>query len=147
MSIEREGLRRFLIAANMAGYAATGTVVRDEADGSHTITYEADGWRFEDNFFGGEPYGGREVVSRDGRVEWMMLYYGWVGSTSLSNNAVYRFLRHALKEVPEDRPYRGPASYREDDLEYRNQVGGDLANFGGEEVILERGAEIYRARY
>src|SRR5256885_7645731 len=116
MSVDPDGIRRFLIDANHAGYASSDTRVSDEADGSHTIAYESGGWRFEDNFFGGEPYGGREVISCDGRVEWMMLYYGWIGPNHPSNNAVYKLLRHALKQGPEDRPYRGPDSYRQGDL-------------------------------
>jgi len=147
MSVDLDGLRRFLIAANQAGYASSETRVSDEADGSHTIVYQTDRWRFEDNFYGGEPYGGREVISCDGRVEWMMLYYGRIGATTRSNNDVYRFLRHALKQVPDDRPYRGPDTYTEGNLEYRNRVNGDPANFAGEEVILEDGTEIYWARY
>jgi hypothetical protein len=146
-SMNLTNLSQFLVAANTAGYASAGTKVSDEDNGSHTILYEADGWRFEDNFFGGEPYGGREVISCDGRVEWMMLYYGWVGKTEVSNNDVYRFLRHALMRVPEDAPYRGPDSYVENYLEYQNRVDGGLDNFSGEEVILDKGEEIYRARY
>jgi hypothetical protein len=76
-----------------------------------------------------------------------MLYYGWVGKTEVSNNDVYRFLRHALMRVPEDAPYRGPDSYVENYLEYQNRVDGGLDNFSGEEVILDKGEEIYRARY
>ena len=137
----------FLVKANQAGYASNESVIADAADGSHTIVFESGGWRFEDNFFGGEPYGGREVIAVDGHVEWMMLYYGWIAPTDLSNNDVYKFLRHALMRVPGDKPYRGPDSYVEGALEYRNRVGGELRNFDGVETILQSGNEIYRARY
>jgi hypothetical protein len=145
MDINRLG--DFLVKANQAGYASNESVTTDDADGSHTIVFESGGWRFEDNFFGGEPYGGREVIAVDGRVEWMMLYYGWIGPTDLSNNDVYKFLRHALMRVPSDKPYRGPDSYIDGALEYRNRVNGELGNFDGVETILQNGNEIYRARY
>ncbi len=87
------------------------------------------------------------MIAVGGRVEWMMLYYGWVGGTDLTMDAVYNFLRRALMRVPPDKPYRGPDSFLEGDLEYRNRVDGDLVNFDDVETILERGSEIYRARY
>src|ERR1700704_1873861 len=98
MSVDLEGLARFLIAANKAGYASTETTVTDHADGSHRIIYETEGWRLDDNFFRGEPYGGREVISYDGRVEWMMLYYGWVGGARLTHKPRFKILRHPLEK-------------------------------------------------
>lgn len=38
-----------------------------------------------DNFFGGEPYGGREVVFYEEKPVWMMVYYGWVAEGIESN--------------------------------------------------------------
>ena len=145
MDLQRLGA--FLVAANQAGYASAESRVTDEVDGSHTIVFECDDWRLEDNFFGGEPYGGREIIAVDSRAEWMMLYYGWVGDTDLTNNAVYGFLRHALMRVPPDKPYRGPDAFSEGDLEYRNRADGGLANFSGEETIRHAGIEVYRARF
>jgi hypothetical protein len=53
MNLDR--LREFLVEANRAGYASDQTTFSNDPDGSHTIVFESDGWRFEDNFFGGEP--------------------------------------------------------------------------------------------
>jgi len=145
--LEMNRLREFLVTANRAGYASSNTTVTTEDDGSHTIVFESGGWRFEDNFFGGEPYGGREAIAVDGRVEWLMLYYGWVGSTHLTNDVVYRFLRKALMQVTPETPYRGPEAFVDGDLQYRNRVDGDLANFEGVETIFHRGQQIYSARY
>jgi uncharacterized protein DUF5680 len=146
-TMNQDRLREFLVEANRAGYASDQTTISNDPDGSHTIVFESDGWRFEDNFFGGEPYGGCEVIAVGGRVEWMMLYYGWVSGTDLTTDAVYKFLRTALMRVPPEKPYRGPDSFVDGDLEYRNRVDGDVANFDGVETILDRGSEIYRARY
>jgi hypothetical protein len=61
-------LTRFLFEAKDHGYAdiqrARPTTERDH---SLTIGYESGDWRLHDNFFGGEPYGGRAVVFVKGR--------------------------------------------------------------------------------
>ena len=72
-------LRKFLIKANKMGYAAGDTVeITKEKDGSKTIAYKDGDWMFRDNYFGGEPYGGREVIFYKDKPIWMMVYYGWV---------------------------------------------------------------------
>jgi hypothetical protein len=70
---------RFLRDAHQHGYAA-GRAARQrrEADHSTTITYEAEEWAFHDNYFGGEPYGGRWVAFHQGKPVWIAVYYGWV---------------------------------------------------------------------
>lgn len=72
-------LLRFLRDANQRGYAA-GRAARQhrESDHSTTIAYEMGEWTFHDNYFGGEPYGGRSVVFRKGRPVWVAVYYGRV---------------------------------------------------------------------
>ncbi len=39
---------------------------------------EAEEWAFHDNYFGGEPYGGRSVAFHQGKPVWIAVYYGWV---------------------------------------------------------------------
>lgn len=36
-------------------------------DNSRTIEYENGDWRYHDKYFGGEPYGGREIVHYRGK--------------------------------------------------------------------------------
>ena len=64
-----------------------------------------------DNFFGGEPYGGRMVVFYKNKPIWTMVYYGWVEKTVKDPNVVYRILRSALKQMPNDAPFRGPKNW------------------------------------
>jgi hypothetical protein len=99
-----------------------------------------------DNFFGGEPYGGRMVVFDDGRPVWMMVYYGWV-VPELDANAVYGVLRRALMEMPEEAPFRGPARYTDGTFTYSNAWTGDVARFTGEERIEQAGALVYATQY
>jgi len=75
--MDEAALLRFLLDAGRRGYAAGGTAVKiQEADHSTTIVLDDGKWRFHDNYFGGEPYGGREIVFLDGRPVWMAVYYG-----------------------------------------------------------------------
>ena len=58
--MDEAALLRFLMDASRRGYAAGGSAVKvREADHSTTIVLEHGEWRFHDNYFGGEPYGGR----------------------------------------------------------------------------------------
>lgn len=102
-------LRSFLIEAAAAGYAADNPQNQHkEEDGSTTITYPKGDWKFHDNFFGGEPYGGREVVFFQGQPLWMMVYYGWVDQSVQDFPQIYTVLREALKRPLESLPIRGP---------------------------------------
>src|SRR5207245_10498296 len=92
--MEAAVLLQFLLDASRRGYAAGGSVVKvKEADHSTTIVLEVGKWRFHDNYFGGEPYGGREVVFLEGRPVWMAVYYGWVEGASAGAERVYAFLQ------------------------------------------------------
>ena len=139
-------LLRFLRDANQHGYAAGGAVrTRREPDGSTTIAYASEDWSAHDNFFGGEPYGGRLVVSRAGRPVWMVVYYGRVDGPATLVQPVYSFLQRALREAPDDFPVRGPAELRGEAFTYRSAYHGDLRSFRGEETIDRSGQPVYAA--
>ena len=138
----------FLLEASRRGYAAGRSAVKvREVDGSTTIVYDLGDWRFHDNYFGGEPYGGREVVFLGGRPVWMAVYYGWVEGAGADTQRVYSFLQRALREAPAAFPVRGPDEFSEGPSTYRNAHEGGLANFSGEETIHDGGRRVYTARY
>ena len=139
-------LRRFLIEANRAGYAS-GEARQwiNEADRSTSIVYQSGAWKMHDNFFGGEPYGGRLVVFYEDRPVWMMVYYGWSEAEDIG--PIYGFLREALKEMPERNPYRGPEKFVDGKMTYTNQWHGHIGWFTGEETISFDGKEVYRGTY
>ncbi|HUC78840.1 MAG TPA: DUF5680 domain-containing protein [Candidatus Saccharimonadales bacterium] len=139
-------IRQFLIEANRNGYGNTQIKDTIETDGSHTITYENEDWRFHDNYFGGEPFGGREVISYRRKGVWMMVYYGLVEDISLQNET-YTFLKESLLLFHDDQPYRGPAQHENGDWLYINKVEGSFDSFRGEEMINHKGQEVYKARY
>ena len=58
--MNKEELRNFLIYCGKEGYAAIqGEDEVREEDQSTSITLTQGPWKFHDNYFGGEPYGGR----------------------------------------------------------------------------------------
>lgn len=145
--MNKEALRQFLVDSNKAGYA--GGEEKNwvkETDGSTTIPFKKGEWKSHDNFFGGEPYGGRTIVSHEGKPTWMMVYYGWV-SEGVATDPVYGILRNALMQMPEDYPFRGPKEYKEGEYVYTNSWGGELERFSGEEKIIQGEELIYKANY
>jgi hypothetical protein len=121
--------------------------IQKHSNGAKIITFKEDPWKMIDTFYGGEPYGGSLVIEHDGRAVWMQVYYGQVFDTKLSVKEVYDFLRLALREPSPEHPFRGPDSFKQGSLEYRDQPQGDFIAYSGEESISEDGKEIYRAKY
>lgn len=117
-----------------------------EKDGSTTIPFEKNGWKSHDNFFGGEPYGGRIIVSYKKRPLWIMVYYGWIDQ-GVETNPVYSILRKALRQMPETAPLRGPKELNDGIYSYSNNWSGDIKKYSGEEKILKEGKLIYKANY
>ncbi len=143
----KEELRQFLVYSNKAGYAG-GDEKKwiKEADGSTSIPFASGPWRSHDNFFGGEPYGGRVIVFYEEKPVWMMVYYGWV-EKGVPTDLVYGVLRSALMQMPKDAPFRGPKKHIDGDSTYTNNWDGDLARYFGEEQITKGAKLVYKANY
>lgn len=140
-SINHEELKAFLMRANLPH--ATGTAkTTKEADGSRTIEYSEDAFRLHDNFFGGEPYGGRLVIFYKDEPVFLEVYYG---KTSRPTNEVYDFLREALQHPGEDNPFRGPAKYKKGNFTYKSSVRGNITDHTVNEYIYDGETEIYSA--
>ena len=84
-----EKLRLFLVDVNKNTYS-TGdeSLNKKESDKSTTIEYMKGNWRFHDNFFWGEPYGGRVVVFYKNKPVWMMLYHGYFNKNIVPKNII-----------------------------------------------------------
>jgi len=147
--IDLKKLCQFLVGAKKSTYAAGDLAKKIIGDDKSTIlVYEVGDWKYHDNYFGGEPYGGREVVFFQNQPVYIMVYYGWVNESVVDFGVVYKVLQSALKLIPEDKPFRGPESFQQDGLKYTNVFTGEVDNFSGEEVIISQtGQEIYRAKY
>ncbi len=140
-NVNLDELKAFLIRANVPH--ATGTAqTKVEDDSSRTIEFAEGDYRMHDNFFGGEPYGGRLVIFYKDKPVFIEVYYG---QTTKPADEVYDFLREALQHPGPDNPYRGPAEYTKGDLTYKSIVNGDMANHTVKESIYENDQEIYWA--
>ena len=140
-TIDLDELKAFLLNANMPHATGTATTTK-EADGSRTIEFNDGEYRMHDNFFGGEPYGGRLVVFYENKPLFIEVYYG---QTSKPAEEVYTFLREALQHPDPQNPYRGPAEYTKNSLTYKSVTKGTVANHTVEEFIFDSGKEIYSA--
>lgn len=143
-----QDLREFLVLAKKATYASGNKNIENkEIDGSTSLMFEDGDFQYHDNYFGGEPYGGREVAFYKGRPIYIMVYYGFVKKDADSINDIYSILRKSLSLIPEDYPYRGPKEFEDGNYKYSNKYVGEIDNFSGEEVIEYNGEKIYGAKY
>ncbi|MES3005982.1 MAG: DUF5680 domain-containing protein [Patescibacteria group bacterium] len=147
MSIfDKTALKNFIFEASQATYASgDDSIKKKQPDGSTTIEYESGAYKYHDNYFGGEPYGGREVVFLNDKPLWMMVYYGLVHEGA--NKEVYGFLMESLSNTTVDMPYRGPVLFEKGELKYENNLVGDVDNFSGTERIFRNEQCIYEASY
>ncbi len=142
-----DSLRKFIFEASRSTYASGDeTVKQKQDDGSTTIEYKRGVYKYHDNYFGGEPYGGREVVFLENKPVWMMVYYGLVFDHKEKGD-VYNFLMKALSNSTLDMPYRGPAFYENSVWSYENNMFGDIDRFSGTEKIFKGGHCVYEASY
>ena len=139
-------LKQFLIKAKANSYASGREGVK-LADGSIELTFQENGFKYTDRYFGFNPFIGEEIIWQADRVIWGMNFYGRVFSEVVPAHQVYQFLQQALRQVKEERPFRGPDLFKEQDFEYRNESQGTIEEFVGVERIFYRGQEVYRLDY
>jgi hypothetical protein len=147
VAMELDKVKVFLVHANKSGYGNESVKPIEKTDGSKTITFSDGEWDFHDSYFGGEPFGGREVIFYQKKPMWMMTYYGGVFDPSINFHDVYKILRQALLNFPEEMPVRGPEKIELEDWVYTNKIDGDFADFSGVEEISFKGKAVYRTRY
>ena len=146
--MSQEALRSFVQKANKEGYGSGKEKNwKKEEDGSTTITFEFGDLKIHDNFFGGEPYGGRAVIFYQGKPVWMIDYYGAVIKGE-NIKRIYATIQKALSNAPAEMPVRGPRELEDGELTYENGWSGDIEDFSGHESIVNKeGRTIYKARY
>ena len=144
-NLDLEDFKKFKEEAGKAGYENENAKKIKELDGSTTISYESGDWKFHDNYFGGEPYGGRIIYTYKDKPVHITVFYGWVDKEEDADE-VYRFLRKSLRQ-PDKQEFRGPKEFKEGSLTYQNNLHGTIENFSLEEKILGGDKEIYSATF
>jgi hypothetical protein len=79
-----------------------------------------------DRFLGSSAFIGQELLWRSDRLIWGMNYYGAL--TAPVPPEFGDFLKKALRQVREERPFRGPHLLLEDDFEYVDESQGDISS-------------------
>ena len=141
VNVDLDELKQFLMKANMPHATGAAEAVK-ETDGSRTIKYSEGDYRMHDNFFGGEPYGGRLVIFYKDQPVFIEVYYG---QTSRPADPIYDFLREALQHPDDSSPFRGPAEFRKGNLTYKSTTEGDVDSHTIKEYIYDGDEEIYWA--
>lgn len=139
-------LSEFLKKAKSKGFAnATGAEdFKEGEDSSFSTKFEEGDFKYHDNWFGGEPFAGREVVWFKGKPVWMMVFFG--EDYGIRQETI-PFLQKALRKMPEELPVRGPKKLKENGFIYTNKWKGSLTKFIGKESINFKGKEVYEATY
>lgn len=132
----------FLIEAKKSTYAGHGAEAPSSRVASHDLTYVRGDFAYYDTYLGGLDFAGEEAVWVTGEPVWSMNYYGRMLAGEIPE-AFGEFLKAALRAVPPEAPFRGPASYDEGDFHYGCTWTGDLSFFSGREVITFGGEEMY----
>lgn len=146
--MDTKKLKAFILEASKNTYASEDPNIKaKQTDSSTTIIYEKDDWKYHDNYFGGEPFGGREVVFFKDKPVWMMVYYGSVVVDEIVPDELYKVLTKALRSSTIDMPYRGPKELIDGDFTYKNDLEGDVERFSGEERIYKDNILLYTAKY
>lgn len=142
-----KGLNAFLLKFALEGYASGDEKSWiKEKDGSTSIIKEHKDWKLHDNFFGGEPYGGREMVFFKNKPYWIMAYYGQVLKV-MDPNEIYPPLREALSVPEEDMPIRGPKYLKINDFTYKFSWEGTLEQFVANESISLGEQVVYESTF
>lgn len=136
---DEAALLRFLAEASRVTYAGGGPQGPPSRPASHDYRYQDGGYLYIDSYLGSERFVGTEAVWRDGQPVYAMNYCGRVLGEPFSGD----FLKTALQNAPEDKPFRGPAVYSEGHYAYTCKLEGDLHWFQGHEEIYHQGERVY----
>ncbi|MBU1038631.1 hypothetical protein KKC17_00110 [Patescibacteria group bacterium] len=138
----------FIIIAKHRTYAA-GDSSADEllGDSGKIFNYAEEDYKYQDKYFGFNPFSGQEIIWQQNKPLWTMNYYGQVFSDQVKAKEVYSFLRLALLEVRVSRPFRGPEEFIKGDWKYVDVSQGDWENFSGQEEIYFKNQKVYQLNY
>ena len=144
MNFDTPDFRAFLIRAKQATYASGGAGLPDSSrPQSHDLAYAEAPYYYFDTYLGGFAFAGEEAVWCEGAPVWAMNYYGTMTVESIPDG-FSDFLKHALRQVPLDAPYRGPERVEQGAFRYDCRWEGDITMYRGEETISLDGQVIYR---
>ena len=141
-------LAEFLVEAKAGTYASQNEgEEKITNDGCKELIFKKDNLKYRDRYYGANPFIGEEVVFKDDKAIWVMNYCGKIVSPNADIKNIYTFLKKAMSQVKEDKPFRGPAEYTEGDYKYLDSNQGNIDNFSGNEKIFHKNKLVYKLNY
>src|SRR3990172_2948697 len=146
MKVDTKTLQKFLVAAKKNTWASGAEEEKRfgiKVLGPFVKEYKNCTLRYIDQYVGGEPFQGLEVVTITDQhsIEkpiWAMSYRGTYRGAAKEHLAVNDILHQALKAIPVDAPFRGPQILENKRYFYCNTWNGDVAWFNGSEFIGDK---------
>ncbi len=110
--------------------------------------FSKDNFIYKDRFWGNILDIGQEVVWYKNKPVWGMNYRGgMILKYQDIRRKTFAFLKHALKHVNYDHPFRGPSFLKKENFQYHNKSKGDIIEFSGDEFILFKNKKVYFRKY
>jgi hypothetical protein len=145
--VEAVGIQKQLRNFNLMGYADSSVKYEDNKKNGKVLTRENGSWKYEDEYYGGEPYSGNETLWYKNKDVFRCVYWGKVAE-GINFADVYSFLRNALKVGPTGScVHRGPEQFVEGKLTYTNTCNGNIEEFVQTERIYMEAKEVYLAYF
>lgn len=146
IELEINDIRNFLFHSKKKCFAGT-DLKTSKSDGSSMYSNRELPWLYTDTYYGNTIERGTEDIYYDMVLIWSMQYRGgtlrrfWPIAEAIS-----RFLKHALIELPKEFPIRGSKYFSLNEFEfngtmfkgefqYENYWDGNLEKFTGKEII------------
>ncbi len=111
--------------------------------GLKTIVIRKGNWIYVDQYVGGEPFQGLEIVWFKKLPVWSMSYRGFWNPKDYKT--MLCFVRKALKNHPKNAPWRGPKTFSSKGISgwnYANNWHGNIREFRGLEKIFFKQKEV-----
>lgn len=146
-TLTKNVLTKLLRDFNVLGYSDINAKYIDNNKHGKILSLVSGIYRYEDEFYGGEPYCGNETIWCEEKPLFRCVYWGKVAD-GFDFNDIYSFLKMALKQGPSiNGIHRGPLQFEANDLKYTNSSQGDIYEFKLTEKIFKNGQEIYTADF
>ncbi len=138
-------IQKTLRAFNLQGYSDPNTQYQDNGKGGKILTLTQNNWKYEDEYYGGEPYSGNETLWYNDKPVFRCVYWGKVAK-NIEFSDIYDFLKQALQQgTTGNCVHRGPGNFTQNILTYTNTCSGTIEEFQQIEKIFVEDREVYVA--
>jgi len=96
MTPTSEEIKNQLRKFNLMGYADESVKYEDNGKNGKILTRTDGGWKYEDEYYGGEPYSGNETLWLNDKDVFRCVYWGKVAS-SVNFSDIYSFFKKSVK--------------------------------------------------